>query len=150
DTWLPEKQGVPNPIDQFNSPMVFTISNSNIADFSDAGVFVHPEALNGFDLSLPSNNPLIPVGARSTFLGEGAYLYMFNNTISNSGQGVHINSPSVNNTSGPSPMMAVLINNTFYNDPFAIQTVAPQFNGMNSLSHVNLLAMNNIFDGSSQ
>ena len=27
------------------------------------------------------------------------------------------------------PIVAVLLNNTFYNDPFAIQTIAPQFNG---------------------
>ena len=39
---------------------------------------------------------------------------------------------------------------TFYNDAFGIQTIAPQFDGTNSDSHVELLAMNDIFDGSSR
>ncbi len=147
--WEQEKQGGPNPIDQDNSPMVFTVSQSNLDDFSDAGAFVHPESLNGWDLSLPSTTPGIQ-GARSAFLGEGAYLYMYNDTISNSGQGVHINSETADNTTAPSPEMAVLMNDTFYNDPFAIQTVAPQFDGMNELSSVDMLAMNDIFDGSTQ
>ncbi len=56
--WQDEKQGYgeggiigpgfgfkSQPENQLNSPMIFTISNSNLADFSDAGVFVHP--LNG-------------------------------------------------------------------------------------------------------
>jgi len=139
--WVVEKQGVPNPIDQYNSPMMFTISASNLADFSDAGVFVHPESLSGWDQTQ---------GIRSSSEGEGAYLYMYNDTISNSGQGVHINSETADNTAGPSPEMAVFLNDTFYNDPFAIQTIAPQFDGMNTLSSVNVLAMNDIFDGSSQ
>ena len=147
--WEQEKQGGPNPIDQANSPMVFTVSQSNLDDFLDAGAFVHPEALNGWDLSLPSTTPGVQ-GARSSFLGEGAYLYMYNDTISNSGQGVHINSETADNTAAPSPEMAVLMNDTFYNDPFAIQTIAPQFDGMNDLSSVDVLAMNDIFDGSSQ
>ena len=45
--------------------MIFTIANSNLANFSSAGVFVHPEILNGFDLTQ---------GKRAGFLGEGAYL----------------------------------------------------------------------------
>jgi hypothetical protein len=139
--WLVQKQGYPDAVDQFNSPMVFTISNSNLADFSSAGVFVHPANINGWDLTQAK---------RAGFLGEGAYLYMYNDTISNSGQGVHINSENSADTSAPSPEMAVLLNDTFYNDPFAIQTIAPQFSGTNDLSHVNVLAMNDIFDGSTQ
>ena len=48
----------------------------------------------------------------------------------------------------------MLLNNTFYNDPYAIQTIAPQYNfatnplDENRLSHVVTLAMDNIFDGS--
>ena len=45
------------------------------------------------------------------------------------------------------PIEAVLLNNTFYNDAYAIQTIAPQFDGKNDLAIVNMLAMNNIFDG---
>ena len=44
-------------------------------------------------------------------------------------------------------MMAV-ITNTFYRRSTPSGTEAPAFNGTNSNSHVNVLAMNNIFDGS--
>ena len=47
-------------------------------------------------------------------------------------------------------MIAVLLNNTFYNDGIGIQTLSPAFNGTNGLANVNVLVMNNIFDGSSQ
>jgi hypothetical protein len=151
--WQQEKQGYgegflgagpvgfkAQPINQLNSPMIFTIANSNLADFSSAGVFVHPEILNGYDLT---------TGKRAGFLGEGAYLYMYNDTVSNTPQGVHINSENSADTAAPSPEMAVIENTTFYNDANAIQTVAPQFNGTNALSHVYTFLMNDIFDGSS-
>ena len=51
-------------------------------------------------------------------------------------------------TTGNTPYGAVLLNDTFYNDPIAIQTNQPQFNGTNGFAIVNMLAMNNIFDGS--
>ena len=40
-------------------------------------------------------------------------------------QGVHINSESTDDTSGESPYEATLINDTFYQTTFAIQTIAP-------------------------
>ena len=83
-------------------------------------------------------------------VGEPVDLYMYNDTISNSGQGVHINSHPGDDTTGDTVYQAILLNNTFYNDDYAIQTIAPQFDGKNGLAIVNVLAMNNIFDGSSQ
>ena len=40
-------------------------------------------------------------------------------------QGVHINSESTDNTSGESAYSAVLLNDTFFQTTFAVQTVAP-------------------------
>ena len=42
---------------------------------------------------------------------------MYNDTISNSGEGVQINSETGNDSTGDSGFQAVLLNNTFYNDP---------------------------------
>ena len=51
-------------------------------------------------------------------VGEPVYLYMYNDTISNSGQGVHINSETGNDTTGDSVYQAVILNITFYNDGY--------------------------------
>ena len=63
---------------------------------------------------------------------------MYNDTISNSGQGVHINRFPGDDTTGSTPFEATLLNNTFYNDIYAVQTIAPAFDGKNSLSIVEL------------
>ena len=112
---------------QLNSAMAVRISDSNLNDFSDAGVFVHPMSANALVRTVSATGASAP--ARGTLEGEGVTLYMYNDTISNTPQGVHVNSESVDDSSGESPMQLVLLNNTFYNDPFAIQTIAPQFNG---------------------
>ena len=41
--------------------------------------------------------------------------------------------------------MAVILNDTFYNDGQGIHTFAPVFNGLNILSHVSTLVMDDIF-----
>ncbi len=63
-------------------------------------------------------------------------------------QGVHINSESTDNTSGESAYSAVLLNDTFFQTTFAVQTVAPESDLKNSNSSVNSLIMNDIFDSS--
>ncbi|MFI5457180.1 MAG: Ig-like domain-containing protein [Isosphaerales bacterium] len=150
-SWLAQKTGYVEPRNQINSAMMFTIADSNLSFFSDAAVFVHPELLSGLyrDYTLATGT-FTPFPQRGSLRGEPVYLYMYNDTISNSGQGVHINSENTNDTSGESAYQAVLLNNTFYDDPFALQTIAPQYNGMNLNAHVSVLAMNNIFDGSTQ
>ncbi len=151
--WFDVKNGYPSPVTQLNSPMMFTISDSNLDEFSDAAVFAHSEALAALTRTwVGTNNQIIPPPVRSSTVGEPVFLYMYNDTIANSGQGVHINSNPVDTfpTDLNSGFVAVLVNNTFYNDPFAIQTISPQYDGMNPNASVNVMAMNNIFDDSSQ
>ncbi len=151
-SWYNEKNGYSSPLEQFNSPMMFTIADSNLNEFADAAVFVHSEQLAALvgTYTTIDGETLLTV-ARGSLDGEPVYLYMYNNTISNSGQGVHINAnPTDTSTTGNSNYVAVLLNNTFYNDGYAIQTISPQFDGNNIQANVNVLAMNNIFYGSSQ
>ena len=73
--------------------MMFTISDSNLNEFSDAAVFAHSEALDALTRTwVGTNNQLIPPPVRGSLVGQPVFLYMYNDTISNSGQGVHINS----------------------------------------------------------
>src|SRR5208337_3788968 len=129
-------------------------SDTNINDFADAGVYVHPmnaPALVRTVTESDTTPPVISVSApvRGTLKGEGVTLYMYNDTISNCPQGINAEAETGDNSTGQSPMQLVLLNNTFYNDGYAIQTIAPQYDELNSLSHVVTLAMDNIFDGSS-
>ena len=48
----------------------------------------------------------------------------------------------------PAPAEAVFLNDTFYNNGIGILTTAPEPTGTNFYSHVALLAMDDIFDGS--
>ena len=142
--------GNAGPATQFNAGFAFTIDDSNLSSFSDAAVFVHPDSLNQLDRLITASSGtggFAPFPTRGTLVGEPVDLYMYNNTISNSGQGVHINSFPGDDTTGSTPFEATLLNNTFFNDGFDIQTIAPAFDTKNPLSVVNLLAMNNIFDG---
>ncbi|MHB1559808.1 MAG: S8 family serine peptidase, partial [Isosphaeraceae bacterium] len=153
--WYDQLAGYYAPVNQLNAAMSFTIADSNLTGFSDAAVFVHPGPAGAINFDWTGANggvastPAAPV--RNPLMGEPVYLYMYNNTITNSGQGVHINSTTGNDTTGTGVYEAVLLNNTFYGDTTAVQTEAPAhtFNPDNSLSSVDLLAMNNIFDNSS-
>ena len=49
--WWDQLAGYAGPVNQLNSPMSFTIEDSNLADFSDAAVFVHPDT-NAIDRGL--------------------------------------------------------------------------------------------------
>ena len=89
--WYDTLNGYLSPANQFNAASTFTISDSNLSDFSDAAVFVHPDRsqsrLSG--LRLPVGEPAFRPAA--ALVGEPVDLYMYNDTISNSGQGVLIN-----------------------------------------------------------
>ncbi|WP_165073598.1 hypothetical protein [Paludisphaera rhizosphaerae] len=127
--------GTYDPVYQLNARMAVRISDSHLDSFQDAGVYVHP---------IPAN--AIVNGVRGSFRGQGVTLYMYNNTVSNTPIGVAVYSETGDNTTGQSPMMLVLVNNTFYNNSlFGVHTVAPAYNGQNSNSHVYSLLMNNIF-----
>ena len=151
--WQTTKTGYGSPLEQLNTAMAVRISGSNINAFADAGVFVHPMSANALVRTVSATGATAPV--RGTLKGEGVTLYMYNDTISNTPQGINAEAESVDDSSGESPMQLVLLNNTFYKDRYAIQTIAPQYNfattanGQNLLSHVVTLAMDNIFDGSS-
>ena len=151
DDWYDQETGYLRPINQFNSAFTFTISDSNLADFSDAAVFVHPDSVNSLyaDYTGIKNPTIASIPLRGGLVGEPVYLYMYNDTISNSAQGVHINSAQGADATGETPYVAVLMNNTFYNDPIGIQSLAPAFNGTNGLANTDMLIMDNIFDGSS-
>ncbi len=137
------------PALQLNTAKAMTISNSNLYDFSQAGVIAHPSGVNQIHLLLFPPQGTAPIARDGTFRGEPVLLFLYNNTIANMPVGVRINSETVDNTGGPNPYEAVILNNTFYNDDVAIHTVAPAYNGQNSLSHVYFLAMDNIFANSS-
>jgi hypothetical protein len=141
------------PTTQFNSAMAMTISGSNLSNFSVAAVFVHPTAADSLvrDLSALTTPgaPLFPTRS-TTVKGEGAVVYMYNDTISNSGVGVLANADTTGVTTLPSPIYVVLLNNTFYNNPIGVETNAPPFSpGTNPFTDsVTMLAMDNIFSNS--
>ncbi len=150
--WFTTLNGYQLPVNQLNSAFAFTIDDSNLSWFSDAAVFVHPDSVNALyrDWTGVANNQIPPPPKRGGLVGEPVDLYMFNDTISNSGQGVHINGSQGDNTTGDTPYQATLLNNTFFDDAYDIQTIAPAFDAKNGDAIVNVLAMNNIFDGASQ
>jgi hypothetical protein len=152
--WWDQLSGYLAPVNQLNSPMSLSIIGSNLADFSDAAVFAHPNT-NAITVDWTGANggvgttPTAPT--RSGLAGEPVFLFMYNDTVSNSGEGVHINSQTGNDTTGDSVFQAVIENVTFDNDGFGIHTIAPPHsnNPDNSYASVEVLAMNDIFDGSS-
>ena len=137
----PLPNGQPDPRSfavQTNSAHALMISNSNLANFLDAGIIEHP---GGF---------VIAGGIRSAIAGEPNLLFLLNNTIANMPIGVQvIGDPNSDASAFPEANELLLLNNTFYNNPIAVDLNAivfapatPQFN-----AQIHLEAMNNIFDG---
>ncbi len=132
------------PETQYNTAKAMTISNSNLSDFSQVGIISHPsgvDALNAGGLA-----PGSQTGVRLTnYRGPSPLLYLHGNTIANMPVGVRIQGPQDGIDLQQTPSLAVILNNTFYNNPTAIQgdggtpAIAP-------LDAVNMLVMNNIFD----
>ena len=78
---------------------------------------MHPDAVNSLYRDYTGDEPddaAFP--ARGSLVGEPVYLYMYNDTISNSAQGVHINSSQSADTTGETAIKRCCLNNTFYND----------------------------------
>ena len=131
---------------QYNAPKALRISNSNLFNFSDAGVISHP----GYGSLLIAVNYPPPMSPRSTaFYGEPTHLFLVNDTITGMthGQatGVEIISETVDDTTFQSPAVAVFLNNTFDNNGIGINAVGMAPDGRNFNSHVSFLAMDNIF-----
>ena len=144
--WYDVLNGYLSPSNQFNSSFAVTISDSNLADFADAAVFVHADNVDSVYRDFTAGGVGFP--SRGGLIGEPVSLYMYNDTISNSANGVVINPSQGDDTTGDTQYTAVLLNNTFYNDAIAYQSNAPQFDGKNLTATVDALLMNNIFDGS--
>lgn len=152
--WLTTKLGQ-TPATQFNSAMALTISGTNLAGFSDAAVFVHPNDANSLIRTFGVGpNPIPSVfraGQNNTTAtrGQGVVLFMVNSTIANSGTGIRANSETTAPVSLPSPQQLVLLNNTFYNNAIGLHSVAPNTGaGVSINDAVYWLAMDNIFANS--
>ena len=132
--------GQPDPRNAFlqgNANKQLTISNSNLSNFSSAGIVEHP----GFQL--------IAGGVRTSFNGQPNLLFLYNNTISNVPIGVRVVGQNGPNTNFPDVTELLLLNNTFYNDGVGVDLQEVSFDGTNSRAHVHLVAMDNIFSSSS-
>jgi large repetitive protein len=153
--FLNEKLGN-TPISQFNLAKTMTISDTNLDSFSDAAVFVHPDAGNAIYRTVtvdPITGQVTAFinGSRGSLRGEPVTLYMYNDTISNSTVGVQVYSETAAVTAAPSQMQVVMLNDTFYNDPVAFHSIAPNFSSGTATplnDSVFFVAMDSIFDGS--
>jgi len=133
--------GQPDPRDyliQTNASHVLTITNSNLQNFRDAGVFEHP----GFNE--------IAGGKRSGLSGEPNSLILINDTVTNAPIGVQVVGDPGTNLTGGDANEVTLLNNTFYNDPIGVDMRAIVFNPTvpQTLQQNELVALDNIFDGS--
>ena len=152
--------GVPfnTALNQYNSAMAMTISNSNFANMSSAGILAHPGPATGLARNvgptLGSGDTAIPTGSvfRSDFAGTQVNLFVYGNTFSNMPVGVRMNAETGNDDSQQDAGFLVLMNNTFFNVDVGLHTQAPEFAGgppPNTYSNVVWVAMNNIFVNSS-
>jgi hypothetical protein len=144
DASIFDKLGANNPWNQFNTAKAMTISNSNLRDFSQAGVIAHPSGVSQIHFMQNPPQGQAPIG-RGGWLGQPVYLFMYNNVIANMPVGVRINSETANNDVQPSPYVGIFMHNTFFGNGEGIHTEAPANNGQNDNSHVYFLAMDNIF-----
>ena len=152
--WWDQLAGYLAPVDQLNSAMSLTISDSNLADFSSAAVFVHPGPA-GRSTSTGRRHRRrrhpVPFPTRDALIGQPVYLYMYNDTVSNSAQGVHINSRRATTRPATASIRPSSRTSRSITTGIGIQTQAPAWtrDPDNELACVEVLAMNDIFDGSS-
>ena len=145
---------------EYNGPNTMTISNSNFDNFRDFGFWSH----TGFQsIDVPEN--YTGTVARGPLAQQAVQTFLVNDTfadMTSATAAVELDSNTVDDTAFQSPNQAILLNNTFYNNTIGINVNNPvipgttttipgalpgvAFNGQNSLSEVDFLAMNNIFD----
>jgi hypothetical protein len=143
---------------QFNTATAMTISDSNLSNFSDAAVFIHSgqgALIRPLTVSGNPGNETVTAGpvVRDTTgdRTQGTDIFLTNDTITNSPVGVADYSDT-DQTGAPgnghaqTPELLTLLNDTFYNDTIAMNTVAA---GGSSNDQVYWLAMDNIFSNSS-
>lgn len=143
--------GVAQGLGQYNTPKKLTISNSNLASFSDGGVVANP----GFNaLAIALNYQIPDTFYVRSIVGVPTETYIVNSTISNMtqgrGTGLQVISATgddaPNNGVGTSPSIAIVLNSTFYNNTTGISAVGQAANGNNPYSAASILAMDSIFD----
>ena len=146
-------------LNQFNTARSWTISNSNLSDFSQTAVLAHP----GFNMiyrDLGSLGGFAGINAqipRSGLRGQPIDLLMYNNTISNTPTGVRMISdttigPFVQGDTADDVFVLTLLHNSFNNNGTALSTLAEPARGgtaFNLAASVRWLAMDNIFANSS-
>ncbi|MDB5349012.1 MAG: hypothetical protein JWN86_259 [Planctomycetota bacterium] len=138
------------PSTQYNTAKAMTVSNSNLANFSQTGFLAHPS--NTTQLSVIggiAGGPALVARATVTY-GQPTLTFFVNNTFANMPTAVRINSDQVGIDGVPqeSPAEAIFLNNTFYNNGEAIRAQGAAATGINPLAHVHLIAMDNIFANS--
>ncbi|MFO0910304.1 MAG: hypothetical protein U0794_18500 [Isosphaeraceae bacterium] len=139
--FTPLANGQPNPNSyrvQNNTQNALMISNSNLANFSDAGIIQH----YGFNA--------IAGGTRSSISGQATQLFLMNNTIANMPIGVQVIGDPNPDANFPEPQEVIALHNTFYNNPIAfdLRAIAWAPGTPQTRSHIHFQAMNNIFQGS--
>ena len=110
--------------------MSFTISNSNLADFSDAAVFVHPGPANAIDFDWTGANGGVATHAhrrdpRRPGRRAGVSCTCTTTPSRTPARASTSTPPPGHDTTGTSVYQAILQNNTFYNDAYGIQTQSP-------------------------
>ena len=146
-----------SPSTQYNSPKKLALTNSNFSSFSDVGFVAHPGyGIIGVNTYFTDSLPRFTAARFGAQNGEPTQTYLYNNTFSNmtgsaTGRNTAIEiigqtgNDSPNNGVASTGTMAVILNNTFYNNGIGINSVAEAFNGLNPYSNVAFLAMNSIF-----
>ena len=145
------------PSTQFNSPKKLALTNSNFSSFSDVGFVAHPGyGIIGVNTYATDTLPRFGVSRFTAQNGEPTQTYLYNNTFSGmigstTGRNTAIEIISQtgndfdNNGVASTATVAVILNNTFYNNAIGINSVGEVFNGNNPYSTVSLLGMNSIF-----
>jgi len=139
---LNEQRGV-TPITQNNAERANAITDSNLANFADVGVYEHPSGFNPIRHYVGPNIPVL--GGYFRLPGvvpiEPQVLFMVNDTISNVPIGVEINGQATPGGTYIGKSDTVLLHNDFYNTP----TAAIFGDTAKQGTIGSLLAMNNIF-----
>ena len=140
---LGELQGV-TPGTQFNASSANAITDSNLSNFRDVGVYEHP-GFQSITFPIAGVGPLppgVPTRLGGAIQHASGVLFMVNDTVSNAPIGVEINGETVlPNNVFQAATNAILLNNDFYNDNVGVDGNTAKQGAVGSL-----LAMDNIFD----
>jgi large repetitive protein len=144
------------PATQLNFTRAITISNSNLGSFRDEAVMAHPDFRPGLFRSVTVDpvtggvtaGPITRAG--NSAQGQPTNVLMLNDTIANTPIGVQIQGEqgADNGPTQDDVTQFIALNNTFYNNPIALNFVSRAYTGRNPNSHINAILMDNIFANS--